>query len=138
MTSFLFQKKVIFSVRKTSGGDFDGPIIYDTIDVNVGDGYQSNGKFIAPESGTYGFTFSAVTGREESTTWISVYLDGNLYAHHWIYDGNEANEFNNINSSWMMKLTKGQVVHLTVTYGKLSTYFAYTVTFTGNLLMLDE
>ena len=140
MTLFLFQKKVIFSARKRGGGDFTGLVSYegraDTIDVNVGGGMHSNGKFIAPESGTYGFTFSAVTGREESTTWINVYLDGNLYAHHWIYDGNEANEFNNINSSWMMKLTKGQVVHLDG--GKLFATINTPVIFTGNLLMLDE
>ena len=136
MTLFLFQKKVIFSARKTRENGFNGLITYDTIDINIGGGLQTNGKFIAPESGTYGFTFSAVTGSEKSATQVGVYKDGKF--HHYIYDGNEANEFNNINSSWMMKLTKGQVVHLTVTYGKLSTYFAYTVTFTGNLLMLDE
>ena len=136
MTSFLLQKKVIFSARKTSGFAFDGSITYDTINVNVGGGMQSNGEFIAPESGTYGFTFSAVTGDEKHVTRVLVYKDG-LFTHY-IYDGNEANEFNNINSSWMMKLAKGQRVHLTVTDGKLYAFSSSTVTFTGNLLMLDE
>ena len=140
MTLFLFQKKVIFSARKTQG-EFDGPMTFDglgdIIDVNFGGGLQSNGKFIAPESGTYGFTLSGRTGVEKNKiTNVKVYKDTSF--HHSIYDGNRADRFNNINSSWMMKLAKGQVVHLEVaihpSYGKLST----TVIFTGNLLMLDE
>ena len=133
MTSFLLQKKVIFSARKTSGFAFDGSITYDTIDVNVGNGMQSSG-FIAPESGTYGFTFSAVTGDEKHVTRVLVYKDG-LFTHY-IYDGNEANEFNNINSSWMMKLAKGQAVHLDVN-GRLYANPQTPVIFTGNLIMLD-
>ena len=68
MTLFLFQKKVIFSARKTSGDGFNGLITYDTIDVKIGGGMQEDGKFIAPESGTYGFTFSAMTGFGKSET----------------------------------------------------------------------
>ena len=142
MTLFLFQKKVIFSARRTSGGDFDGPITYDIIDINIGGGMQSNGKFIAPESGTYGFTFSAMTGlldmtaTDKSMTRVEVFKDGNF--HHDIYDGNVADYGNNINSSWMMKLAKGQVVHLKVTFGKLFASPSIPVIFTGNLLMLDE
>jgi len=134
------KKKVIFSARKISSSsfdvDFDGPIAYDTIDVNIGGGMQSNGKFIAPESGTYGFTFSAATGSEKSETLVRVYKDDNF--HHDIYDGNEADIYNNINGSWMMKLAKGQVVHLEVGFGKLQAYSQLPVIFTGNLLMLDE
>ena len=68
MTLFLFQKKVLFSARKTIDEEFYGTLTYDTIDVNVGDGLQANGNFIAPESGTYGFTFSARTGFGKSET----------------------------------------------------------------------
>lgn len=135
MTLFLFQKKVIFSAWKTSGYSFNGSITYDTMDVNIGGGMQSNGEFIAPESGTYGFTFSGVTGFEKSVTYVKVFKDGNF--HHDIYDGNVADYGNNINSSWMMKLAKGQVVHLDIT-GKLYADSESQVIFTGNLLMLDE
>ena len=45
-----------------------GPLAYDAIDINIGGGMQSNGKFIAPESGTYGFPFSAMTGFGKSET----------------------------------------------------------------------
>ena len=136
MTLFLFQKKVIFSARKTIEENFDGLITFDTIDVNIGDGLQEDGQFIAPESGTYGFTFSGTTGYEKSGTIVSVYKDGN--EHHYIHDGNVADCNNNINGSWMIKLAKGQVVHLEVTIGKLTAYSDTPVIFTGNLLMLDE
>ena len=116
---------------------FDGLISYDTIDENYGNGLQYDGKFIAPESGTYGFTFSGRTGNEKSTTGVRVYKDGNF--HHYIWDGNAADDYNNINGSWMMKLAKGQVVHLEVTKnGKLEADSYVPVIFTGNLLMLDE
>ena len=136
MTLFLFQKKVIFSARKRGGGSFDGPITYDTIDVNVGDGMQSNGKFIAPESGTYGFTFSGVTYDKKSYPKVEVYKDD--YSHHYIYEPNVSDYHKKINSSWMMKLAKGQRVHLWVSIGKLSACSAFPVIFTGNLLMLGE
>ena len=136
MTLFLFQKKVIFSARKTIEENFDGLITSDTIDVNIGGGMQSNGKFIAPESGTYGFTFSAVTGSKKFSTYVSVFKDGNF--HHDINDGNVEDYNNNINGSWMMKLAKGQVVQLMVKTGKLFANSHIPVIFTGNLLMLDE
>ena len=136
MTLFLFQKKVIFSARKRRDPNFNGPITYDTIDINIGGGMRSNGKFIAPESGTYGFTFSGRTGNEKSATKVVVNLDNNI--HHYIWDGNAADDYNNINGSWMMKLAKGQRVHLEVTYGKLYADSSLQVIFTGNLLMLDE
>ena len=121
---------------------FDGLINYDTIDENHGNGLQYDGKFIAPESGTYGFTFSAMTGlldmtaTDKSMTRVEVFKDGNF--HHYIFDGNTAGIWNNINNSWMMKLAKGQVVHLEVDMGKLNAGAYHPVIFTGNLIMLDE
>merc|ERR1711860_170568 len=95
------QKKVLFAARKTSpGGSFDGAITsYDIVDINEGAGFdQQSGKFRAPESGTYFFTFSGMTGYPKSSTNVRVYKDGSL--HHDIYDGNEADDYNNINGSW--------------------------------------
>ena len=135
---------MIFSARKTSGGDFAGLVSYDTIEFNVGDGLQANSRFIAPESGIYEFTFSALTAVEKSETWakskglgiwIRVYKDGN--PSHYMHERND-DIVNNINSSWMMKLAKGQRVHLWVSIGKLSACSAFPVIFTGNLLMLGE
>merc|ERR1712029_317768 len=105
------QKKVLFSARKKTEGKFHGKLTYDTIDVNVGDGLQANGNFIAPESGTYGFTFSGLTASvngRETLTGVTVYRDDGKFND--IFRGNPGHSANNINSSWMMKLAKGQVV----------------------------
>ena len=145
MTLFLFQKKVLFSARKTTKRNFFGKLTYDTIDVNVGDGLQANGNFIAPESGTYGFTFSGLTASDnglKTLTAVEVYKDGNriLPLPFTIFNGIPGDSANNINSSWMMKLAKGQVVHLDLYIG--NNYSSgpkdISVIFTGNLLMLDE
>ena len=134
---FLFQKKILFAARKTSGDNFDGEITYDIVDINEGAGFNKRtGKFRAPEGGTYFFTFSGMTGGDKSVTNVRVYKDGSK--HHLIADGNHADTLNNINGSWMTSLSKGEEVHLEVTYGKLVANSAVPVIFTGNLLKLDE
>ena len=135
---FLFQKKIVFAARKTSGYDFSGRITsYDIVDINEGAGFdQQTGKFRAPEGGTYFFTFSGVTGYPKSETRVRVYKDGSQ--HHFIVDGNDAAIGNNINGSWMTSLSKGEEVHLEVFHGKLSADSDEPVIFTGNLLKLDE
>ena len=134
---FLFQKKIFFAARKTSGDNFDGAITYDIVDINEGAGFdQQTGKFRAPEGGTYFFTFSGLTSNSKSSTYVRVYKDGSL--HHVIADENEAAFGNNINGSWMTSLSKGEEVHLQVTAGKLWADSYQPVIFTGNLLKLDE
>ena len=134
---FLFQKKIVFAAYKTSGGDFSGTITYDDVDINEGAGFnKQTGKFRAPEGGTYFFTFSGETGYPKSWTYVCVYKDGSL--HHDIYDGNTADWGNNINGSWMFSLSKGEEIHLEVTFGKLRANSNHPVIFTGNLLKLDE
>ena len=134
---FFFQKKIFFAAHKTSGWNFDGKITYDIADINEGAGFnKQTGKFCAPEGGTYGFTFSGISGTETSWTRVFVYKDGSL--HHYIVDGNDADTFNNINSSWMMKLAQDEEVYLKVFGGKLHAVSDYPVIFTGNLLKLDD
>ena len=136
---FLFQKKIVFAARKTSGYDFSGRITsYDIVDINEGAGFdQQSGKFRAPEGGTYFFTFSGMTsGYPKSVTRVRVYKDGS--EHHYISDANKADTGNNINGSWMSSLSKGEEVHLEVTGGKLRASSNRPVIFTGNLLKLDE
>ena len=134
---FLFQKKIVFAARKTSGYVFDGEITYDIVDINEGAGFdQQTGKFRAPEGGTYFFTFSGETGSPKSETRVRVYKDGSL--HHVIADENEAAFGNNINGSWMTSLSKGEEIYLSITRGKLWASSTNPVIFTGNLLKLDE
>ena len=145
---FVFQKKIFFAARKTSpGGSFDGTptqtrvggaiTSYDIVDINEGAGFdQQTGKFRAPEGGTYFFTFSARTGEVKSYTSVRVNKDGS--PHHYIYDGNAADTYNNINGSWMTSLSKGEEIYLSITRGKLWASSTNPVIFTGNLLKLDE
>ena len=138
MTLFLFQKKIFFAAYKTSGEDFDGEITsYDIADINEGAGFdKTTGKFTAPEGGTYEFTFSGMTGTDNSVTNVGVYKDGSR--HHYIRDENAADHGNNINSNWMMTLSQGEEVNLGVAYGKLYVHSAVPVIFTGSLLKLDD
>ena len=59
-------------------------------------------------------------------------------SHHFISDVQAAETYNNINSIWMMKLSKGEEVYLEVDTGKLWATSGVKVIFTGNLLKLDE
>jgi len=130
--------KIFFEARKTSGGSFYGEITsYDIADINEGAGFdKQTGRFRAPEGGTYGFTFSGVTGSLVSSTTVRVLKDGSW--HHYIVDHNSAGTGNNINSSWMLQLSKGEEVHLNVYEGKLYATSNTPVIFTGNLLKLDD
>ena len=122
MTLLPFQKKVFFAAYKTSPGNFDGEITYDIADINEGAGFnKQTGTFTAPEGGTYMFTFSGLTGGANASTNVRVvYKDDS--SHHFISDVQAAETYNNINSIWMMKLSKGEEVYLEVTGGKLG-YF---------------
>ena len=135
-----FQKNVLFCVRKTNGYNFDGLITYDVVDVNIGSAMSINsGIFVAPEAGTYEFSFSGVTMSGRCQAKILVYKDG--IVQHIIYDGNFNTPYNNIKSSWMMKLAKGQKIYLKITQGMLhaisADHFTIHTLFTGNLLKRD-
>ena len=136
MTLFLFQKKIFFQARKTSEwSSSDWYDIYDIVDINEGEGFDKYyGRFSAPRFGTYEFTFSAVTGNVSSTT-VRVTTSGSL--HHYIVDRNDAGTGNNIHSSWLMKLSMREIVHVDVYEGTLYATSNTPVIFTGNLLELD-
>ena len=117
--------------------DFNGVITYNHIEVNEGGGLNGEtGKFNAPVAGTYAFSFSSLTGFEATYTTVGVFKDG--HESFTIDDGNKGGTNNNIGSSWMFKLRRGEEVYLDVYEGKLrNSSFAYTQ-FSGHLLMADE
>ena len=132
-----FQKKIFFAAYKTSGNNFDGEITYDIADINEGAGFdKTTGKFTAPEGGTYEFTFSGMTGTDNSVTKVVVLKDGSW--NHNIRDENAADYKDYITSNWMMKLSQGEEVNLGVAYGKLYVHSSIPVIFTGSLLKLDD
>ena len=125
--------------------DFNGVITYNHIEVNEGGGLNGeSGKFNAPVAGIYAFSFSSLTavksksgdGNSWPYTTVGVFKDGRKQFT--IDDANRGGRSNNIGSSWMFKLRKGEEVYLNVYEGKLrNSAFAYTQ-FSGHLLMADE
>ena len=61
-----------------------------------------------------------------------------LIKHDFIGDENDKDVCNNFNSSWMMKLSQGEEVHLKVYINTLYADPNMPLIFTGNLLKLDD
>ena len=117
--------------------NIEGQIAYNRVEVNEGNGFNKfNGRFTAPVSGIYAFTFSGISGNERSWTVVNVYKNNRL--NHEMLDGNKAGDYNNIGESWIMKLRRGDQIYLEVAHGKLSVGNQDFVHFTGQLLKADD
>lgn len=117
--------------------DSHGKITYDHIEVNERSGFNGQtGKFRAPVAGTYGFSFTGMTGTEKKYARVNVYKDSSIIYR--IVDGNTGGPWNNIGASWMFKLRRGQEVYLKVVAGHLLTNPAEGIRFSGHLLKSDE
>ena len=114
-------EKVIFAAVRTSSGDINsGTITYDSLTTNIGNGMDaSTGKFTAPTSGLYMFTFSGISA-SKNTAEVTIQVwknDSRIF----VIDDEEdkksgANE-RNIAYSWMFDLSMGDTVHLTISGG---------------------
>merc|ERR1712111_134561 len=105
--------KVAFSaVKESPAGNFKGPITYEKLVINLGEGFDAgSGIFTAPYSGTYRFSFSAqsAVGNYDSTltsSYTNVEVKKNGSRILIIYDSNQAEnaDGNNISYTWMMTL----------------------------------
>ena len=136
-------EKVIFAAVRTSSGDMgssSGTITYDSLTTNIGNGMDaSTGKFTAPTSGLYMFTFSAVSANKNTAeVTIQVQKNGSRI---FVIDDEEdkksgANE-RNIAYSWMFDLSMGETVYLTMYSGGLHADVGNShdqTHFTGHLL----
>ena len=106
--------KVIFSAVRTRSGNFQGTITYDSLTINLGEGFDAtSGIFIVPTSGTYRFSFSAQSALSKNTqTIVRVKKNGeNVF---YIRDLNNAEkaDANNISYTWMMNLSKNDRINL--------------------------
>ena len=135
-------EKVIFAAVRTSSGDMgssSGTITYDSLTTNIGNGMDaSTGKFTAPTSGLYMFTFSAVSAHT-NTAEVTIYVYKNSTSIFLIDDEEDkksgANE-RNIAYSWMFDLSMGDTVSLVMGSGGLHAEGGNTdqAHFTGHLL----
>ena len=83
----------------------------------------------------YFFTFSSMTSsKEEGTTQVEILKNEGRF--NMIKDSN-GNNFNNLNSSWMMALQEGDQVKLKIFSGKLYANADINLIWTGHLLKVD-
>ena len=103
---------------KTTGGIFDGVIKYDKVPINEGNAFiGQTGIFVAPRSGYYVFTISALAAHApQGPTSVSVLKNGILLFK--ITEG-KLQLHRSIPYSWMEPMTVGDTLKLEVTQEKL-------------------
>ena len=133
-------EKVIFAAVRSSSGNLDsGTITYDSLTTNIGNGMDaSTGKFTAPTSGLYMFTFSAVSANKNTAeVTIQVQKNGSrIFVIDDEEDQKSGADERNIAYSWMFDLSNGDTVYLSMHTGGLHTDSGNQdqAHFTGHLL----
>ena len=95
-----------FSGLKKSGFDFDGKIVFDEDNVNVGNSFNpSIGRFTAPHTAVYYFTISGVSGASKGYTTITIYKNGEILLS--INDGNNESSYNSMSYRIYWNYTPG-------------------------------
>ena len=114
-------------------GNFKGPITYDNLVVNLGEGFDmGSGTFVVPTSGTYRLSFSGQSAYEKyDYTYVSVIKNGSKVFRIW--DSNAADDINNLSYTWIMNLTMNDRVYLN-SDNHLYASSDTPVTFTGELI----
>ena len=125
-----------FSGVKKSGGNFGGRITFDSSAVNFESALNlTSGVFTAPSSGTYYFSFSALTGSSRGKTTVTVFKKGSK-----AFEINEKNVEGTMHSfsySWVEPLNAGDTIVLDVTSHKLYVSGTYSVIFNGFSLVIS-
>ena len=127
------ETKVIFSAVRTSAGNFKGVITYDTLEINLGNGFNIGcGSFVVPTSGTYRLSFSAQSAFEKyDYTYVYVKKNGRSIFNIW--DSNVADDGNNLSYTWIMNLRKNDRIKL-YSHNHLYASSITPVTFMGELI----
>merc|ERR1712062_370414 len=104
---------------KTTSGK--GILTFDSTRVNIGEAMTlETGEFKAPFSGTYAFHFFGMGGNKEETVAIKVKKNGSEVFHFFNrFDEESTTRYDNINSHWILNLSKGDVIKLDLYNGKL-------------------
>ena len=125
-----------FSGVKKSGGNFGGRITFDSSAVNFESALNlTSGVFTAPNSGTYYFSFSALTGSSRGKTTVTVYKKGAKAFE--INEKNDEGTMHSFSSSWVETLNAGDTIVLDVTSHKLYVGGTYSVIFNGFSLVIS-
>jgi len=127
--------KVIFGAVRTRIGNFRGPITYDNLVINLGEGFDiGSGMFVVPTSGTYRLSVSAQTGSGKYDISVVYVLKNGSHIFS-IGDGNKKDDMNNVSYTWLMKLSKNDKINLS-SGNHLYTDSSNPVTFTGELIYI--
>ena len=121
---------VAFSGLKKSGFDFDGKVVFDEDNVNVGNSFNpSIGRFTAPHTAVYYFTISGVSGASKGYTTITIYKNGEILLS--INDGNNESSHNSMGYSWFESMNSGDTLELFVTSNTMYAEAENVFTFNG-------
>ena len=119
-----------FSGLKKSGFDFDGKVVFDEDNVNVGNSFNpSIGRFTAPHTAVYYFTISGVSGASKGYTTITIYKNGEKVLS--INDGNNESSHNSMGYSWFESMNSGDTLELFVTSNNMYAIAENVFTFNG-------
>merc|ERR1712062_207062 len=97
----------------------------------------NTGRFTAPLSGIYYFSFNGMTDESGHYAFINVRKNGvEMFAFHYNNNKNNYNTWENLSYSWTMVLKENDRVELHLGYDKeLSANHYHPVWFNGHLLM---
>ena len=99
---------------KESGNDFQGKIVFDRANINVGNSFNpSVGRFTAPHNLVYYFTMSGVSGASKGYTTVNIFKNGEILLS--INDGNEESSHNSMGYSWFESMNRGDTMEMFVT-----------------------
>ena len=114
-----------------------GSITFDRAPINIGGSMKPlKGEFEAPVRGIYYFSFSSMTSDQVlGTTGVYIYKNGAQF--NVIYESHGNKKYNNLNSSWMMRLEQGDQVKMKILQGKLFANVNIHLLWTGHLLKAD-
>ena len=130
--------KPFFTYGFCAGGTIgSGSLTFDRAPINIGGSMKPlRGEFEAPVRGIYYFSFSSMTSDQvEGTTGVYIYKNGAQF--NVIYESHGNKKYNNLNSSWMMKLERGDQVKMKILQGKLFANVNIHLLWTGHLLKAD-
>ncbi len=113
---------VHFYVQRNSPfGTRDTPVPFDLALVNEGNAMDlTSGKFTAPRTGTYFFSFTGVAVLESSSFaafWSYLYLNGNLIGSSNVYESTApVHQYSPLTSQSTLNLKKGDQLWVTIDY----------------------
>ena len=124
---FYAQAQSLYNVRNSI-------IPFPTIKYNVGGGFNANGTFTAPVSGTYFFSFNGVNEKNTSFALVKLRLNG-IEQNTWSIAAANSYLWETMTLDSTLNLTKGDRVELFLYTGKL--YYDFYNSFNGILLEED-